>query len=33
MTIFCERFGYISEEVCENCEWKEHEECKSEKIA
>jgi hypothetical protein len=31
--IFCEKFGYITEKICYNCELKECKECKSEKVA
>jgi hypothetical protein len=32
-TVFCEKFGYIKEEICRNCELKECKECKGEKVA
>lgn len=32
-TIFCEKFGYITEEICMNCELKECKKCKCEKVA
>ena len=31
--ILCEKFGYITEEICSNCELKENKECKKEKVA
>ena len=32
-TIFCEKFGYIKEEICRNCELKGFKGCKCEKVA